>query len=168
MNTIISTKILFVAIFLCTVFAPSLFALDVALDLGDSFFSVGNYNAAITEFKRFLFFNPHDPRAGDAHFKIGLAHRADGGWSEAAEAMRTAIQSTPSSDLKVERRVELAVTLIANGEYELALIELLKAEPGAKSETLRRRLFFLQGIAYLYLFNWEEAQQVFDAYFDVV
>ena len=34
------------------------------LSLGSHFFRLGNYDAAITEYKRYLFFHPDDPSRG--------------------------------------------------------------------------------------------------------
>lgn len=141
-------------------------ASDPALDLGDHLFALKNYDAAITEYKRFLFFNPDHPQASEAQFKIGLAHRAQEWWAEAVDVMIAAVQSTTETELQAERRVELAVTLIASGAYNLALIELIKVEMQSQSTQLRHRARFLRGVAYLYQFKWEQARSVFQAYFD--
>ena len=141
-------------------------ASDPALDLGDHLFMLKNYDAAITEYKRFLFFNSNHPQASEAQFKIGLAYRAQEWWAAAVGAMFTAVQSTTETELQVERRVELAVTLIASGVYNLALVELIKVEMQSQSAQLRQRARFLRGVAYLYQFKWEQARSVFQAYFD--
>ena len=139
-----------------------------ALDLGDHFFALENYDAAITEYKRFLFFNAEHPRSGEVQFKIGLAYRAQKWWAEAAEAMIAAVQRTTETELQAERRVELAVTLIASGAYNLALVELIRVDMQSQSAQLRQRARFLRGIAYLYQFKWEQARSVFLAYFDAI
>jgi len=158
----------------------SISASDPALDLGDYLFSLQSYDEAITEYKRFIFFHPDDPRVSDAFYKIGLAYRSEQRWAEAIEAMETAIQQTGDATLKAERRIDLAVTMIASGQYDLARIELLKvstqngrvgsagASPSLTnpSDRLRQRALFLQGVAYLYRFNWESARQAFKTYFD--
>ena len=141
-------------------------AADPALDLGNRLFTLGDYDAAITEYKRFLFFDVDHPQAGEVQFKIGLAYRAQGRWAEAVEAMVGAVQLTTEAELQAERRVELAVTLIASGAYDLALVELIKVDMQSQSARLRQRARFLRGIAYLYQFKWEQARSVFQAYFD--
>ena len=159
--TIVAITLLFFA-------AVSVSASDPALDLGDYFFVRENYDAAITEYKRFLFFNFDDPRVGEVQFKIGLAYRAQKWWMEAAEAMIAAIQRTTETELQAERRVELAVTLIASGAYDLALVELIKVDMQSQSARLRQRARFLRGVAYLYQFKWEQARSVFQVYFDEI
>ena len=141
---------------------------DPALDLGEQLFALGNYDAAITEYKRFLFFTPDHPQVVEAQFKIGLAYRAQGWWMEAVEAMIAAVQLTTETESQAEMRTELAVTLIASGAYDFALIELIKVDMQSQSERLRQRARFLRGIAYLYQFKWEHARSVFQAYFSEV
>ena len=141
-------------------------ASDLALDFGDHLFALKNYDTAITEYKRFLFFNADHPQASEAQFKIGLAYRAQEWWTEAAEAMIAAVQSTAETELQAERRVELAVTLIVSGAYNLALVELVQVGMQGQSAQLRQRARFLRGVAYLYQFKWEQARSVFQAYFD--
>ena len=159
--TIVAITLLFFA-------AVSVSASDPALDLGDYFFVRENYDAAITEYKRFLFFSADDPRVGEVQFKIGLAYRSQKWWLEAAEAMIAAIQRTTETELQAERRVELAVTLIASGAYDLALVELIKVDMQSQSARLRQRARFLRGVAYLYQFKWEQARSVFQVYFDEI
>ena len=158
--------VLAVTLLLFTVVTVS--ASDPAVDLGDYFFALENYDAAITEYKRFLFFNSDHPRSGEVQFKIGLAYRAQEWWAEAVEAMIAAIELTTATELQAEMRVELAVTLIASGAYDLALIELIKVDMQSQSARLRQRARFLRGIVYLYQFKWEQARSVFLAYFDAI
>ncbi|MCE2393117.1 hypothetical protein J4G02_00715 [Candidatus Poribacteria bacterium] len=149
-----------VAVTLLFFAAVTVSASDLALDLGDHLFALGDYDAAITEYKRFLFFDADHPQAGEVQFKIGLAYRAQEWWTEAVEAMIAAVQLTTETELQAERRVELAVTLIASGAYDFALV--------SRSDRLRQRARFLRGVAYLYQFKWEQAQSVFHAYFDEI
>ena len=141
-------------------------ASDPAFDLGEYLFALENYDAAITEYKRFLFFNSDHPQAGEAQFKIGLAYRAQGWWPEAVEAMTAAVQLATETESQAEMRTELAVTLIAGGAYDFALVELIKVDMQSQSVRLRQRARFLRGVAYLYQFKWEQARSVFQVYLD--
>ena len=159
--TIVAVALLFFAV-------VTVSASDPALDLGDRLFALGDYDAAITEYKRFLFFGANHPPAGEVQFKIGLAYRAQEWWAEAVEALIAAVQLTTETELQAERRVELAVTLIAGGAYDLALVELIKVDMQSQSARLRQRARFLRGVAYLYQFKWEQARSVFQVYFDEI
>ena len=96
------------------------------LSLGLHFYELGNYDAAITEYKRFLFFDPDAPRAGVTYRNIGRAHREQGHWQEAIAAMRTAVQHASDREENSEFQLELAVLLIANQNYDLGRLELIK------------------------------------------
>ena len=86
----------------------------------------GSYDAAITEYKRFLYFHPSDGRIGEAYYNIGLAYRAQGLWTEAGTALRTATHLATDNKAKSEYQLELAVTLLAAQDYDLARLELVK------------------------------------------
>ena len=159
--TLIAVTLLFFAV-------VTVSASDPALDLGDRLFALGDYDAAITEYKRFLFFDANHPQAGEVQFKIGLAYRAQQWWAEAVEAMIAAVQLTTETEFQAERRVELAVTLIGSGAYDLALVELIQVDMQSQSARLRQRARFLRGVAYLYQFKWEQARSVFQVYFDEI
>ena len=134
------------------------------LALGDHFFKLENYNAAITEYKRFLFFHPDDMRAAEVYRKIGLAYRSQGLWQEAILAMRNAVLHASDEKAKSEYQLELAVILIASQNYDLARLELIKVAIRNSSGTLFRRALFLQAVANIYQFRWQEAREALQNY----
>ena len=134
------------------------------LALGSHFFKLGNYDAAITEYKRFLFFHPDDPRTGETYRNIGLAYREQGHWHEAVAVMRTAVQYASDKEEKSKYQLELAVILIANQNYDLGRLELIKVTMRNPSAPLYRRAIFLQAVAYIYQFRWKEAREVLRDY----
>ncbi len=129
------------------------------LSLGRHFTEQGNYDAAITEYKRFLFFHPEDTRVGEVYYNIALAYRAQGLWTEAVAAFRAATHLTTDAETKSAYQLELAVTLIAVQDYDLARLELIKVTMRTSSAQLYRRALFLQAVAYVYQFRWEEARE---------
>jgi len=158
------------SIFLLPVMLLSLFcssittAEEIPLALGDHFFFLGNYDAAITEYKRLLFFYPDDVRVSEVYYNIGLAYRAQRLWQKAITAMRTAVHHATDREKKTEYQLALAVTLIANQNYDLARLELIKVMMRSPSVPLYRRAMFLQTVAYLYQFRWEEARKALQNY----
>lgn len=137
---------------------------DLPLSLGKHLAAQGNYDAAITEYKRFLFFHPDDTRVGEVYYNIGLAYRSQASWAEAITAFWTATHLAEDSETKSEYQLELAVTLIATQDYDLARLELIKVMMRAPSTRLYRRAFFLEGVAYIYQFRWEEARETLRNY----
>lgn len=137
---------------------------ELPLSLGRHLAAQGNYDAAITEYKRFLFFHPDDSRVGEVYYNIGLAYKAQGLWTEAVTALRTAIYLAINNETKSEYQLALAVTLIATKNYDLAQLELIKVVLRKPSLPLFRRALFLQAVAYIYQFRWEEARSVLQDY----
>ena len=137
---------------------------ELPLSLGSHLAAQGNYDAAITEYKRFLFFHPDDVRIGEVYYNIGIAYKAEGLWTEAVTALRTATYLAIDSETKSAYQLALAVTLIATQNYDLAQLELIKVVLRKPSVPLFRRALFLQGVTYIYQFRWEEARNVLKDY----
>lgn len=133
---------------------------ELPLSIGEYLFAQGNYDAAITEYTRFLFFHPDDARVGEVQHNIGLAYRAQGLWTEAITSLRTASHYAADAESKSEYQLELAVTLIAAQDYDLAQLELISVTMRTPSALLYRRALFLRGVAYIYQFRWDEAREV--------
>ena len=164
------TKVLNNAILFLLIGVPLLFGGFAAgaeappLSLGRHLAAQGNHDAAITEYKRFLFFHPHDPRVGEVYYNIGLAYRAQNLWTEAVNALRIATHYTIDSESKSAYQLELAVTLIATQNYDLAQLELIKVMLRNPSAQYYRRSLFLQAVTYIYQFRWEDARDVLRDY----
>ena len=156
LNKSISLFLISTSLFFCGFTA---IAEEPPLSLGRHLAAQGNYDAAITEYKRFLFFHPKDPRIGEVYYDIALAYRAQGLWTEAIAAFRAATHFATDDEVKSEYQLELAVTLIAAQDYDLARLELIKVTMRAPSALLYRRALFLQAVAYVYQFRWEEARE---------
>ena len=144
----------------------SLFARDLALELGDWLLDTGCYEDAVTEYKRFIFFNPVSDSVSYAYYKIGLAYRNEHKWTESLHALQQAIQTAPSDSVRDEAKIALAITLIASGNYGAAELELLKIELFSSSESLKKKAAFFRGISNLYTFKWDEARNAFKKYFN--
>lgn len=137
---------------------------ELPLSLSKHLFAQDNYDAAITEYKRFLFFHPDDPRVGEVYYNIGLAYRAQGLWTEAVTSFRAATHLATNDEAKSEYQLELAVTLIAAQDYDLAHLELIKVKMRTLPTQLYRRALFLQAVAYVYQFRWEDAREALQNY----
>jgi len=137
---------------------------ELPLSLGRHLAEAGNYDAAITEYKRFLFFHPNDPRVGEVYYNIGLAYRAQSLWTEAIAALRTATHYAEDRESKSEYQLTLAVTLIGTKNYDLAELELIKVMLRNPSAHLHQRMLFLQAVLYIYQFRWEDARSVLPEY----
>ena len=127
--------------------------------LGDHLLAHGNPDAAITEYKRFLFFHPDAADAAAVYADIGRAYRTQAHWSEAITAFQTAVLLAPDAETKSDYQLQLAVTRIAAQDYDLARLELIKVTLRTPSALHYRRALFLQAVAYLYQFRWTDARE---------
>lgn len=134
------------------------------LTLGDHFVKLNNYDAAITEYKRFIFFHAGDSRVAETYNQIGLAYRSQGLWQEAIVSMRNAVLHAITPAEKSEFQLTLAVTHIASKNYDLARLELIKVMLRNANVTTYRRSLFLQAVTYIYQFRWEEADEILREY----
>ncbi|RKU19743.1 hypothetical protein C6503_07465 [Candidatus Poribacteria bacterium] len=165
MTKVLNNTVLFLLIGVSLLFGGFAAVAEVPpLSLGSHLAAQGNYDAAITEYKRFLFFHPDDPRVGEVYYNIGVAYKAQSLWTEAVNALRIATHLAIDSETKSAYQLELAVTLIATKNYDLAQLELIKITLRNPPIQLYRRALFLQAVAYIYQFRWEEARSVLRNY----
>ena len=146
-------------------FSPLLVCADPAIDLGDFFFNLGDFSQAITEYRRFLFFNPDASESAEISYKIGLAYRSDQLWNQAIQSMNSASQRTKDLEFRSKIQIDLAVTYLTSNQPNLALLKLINVLSQPISSQLYKHALFLKGIAEIYLFNWEEARSTFKTYF---
>ncbi|MEW6455795.1 MAG: hypothetical protein AB1410_03655 [Acidobacteriota bacterium] len=161
---------IFNKIFLSSVLAFILFTPllgDQALELAEKFFNSGNYYHAITEYKRFLFFNPYGEGTtlSYVYYKIGMAYINQELWDEGKEAFEKAIQAEKDERVRDERKIALAIAMIASSSYSEAEFLLLKVEIFSPIPELRRKSAFLRGISSIYSSKWKEAREAFSFYF---
>lgn len=165
MTKVLNNTILFLLIGVSLLFGGfAAVAEELPLSLGSHFAAQGNHDTAITEYKRFLFFHPHDPRVGEVYYNIGLAYRAQSLWTEAVNTLRIAAHYAMDRESKSEYQLELAVTLIATQNYDLAQLELIKVMLRNPSVQRYRRALFLQAVTYIYQFQWEAARAILRDY----
>jgi len=141
------------------------FAGDLALNLGDHLFNSGEYEEAITEYKRFVFFNPTSELVSHAHYKIGMVYRNEKRWAESLRALRQSIETARTESIRGDRELAVSTILIASGNYSAAEFQLLRIESFSPDQILRRKAAFFRGIACLYSSKWKEAREALQAYF---
>jgi tetratricopeptide (TPR) repeat protein len=139
---------------------------DRVLNLGDRLLSAGLVEEAVTEYKRYIFFNSDRPdsETGYAYGQIAVGYRSQGRYDEAVAMLLEAIQAETRDELRDERRVDLGVTQIASGRYDLADFTLLKIEMFSPFAAAKNRASFFRGICNLYTGHWDEARIAFRSY----
>jgi len=145
--------------------APHLSAQHVSIDFAEHLYESENYEDAITEYYRFIFFNADSPGVSNAYYKIGLAYRNESQWDKSASALEKSIRTAPNDSIRNEREISLTLVTTASGEFHLAEFELVRIELYSPFPALRRKAAFFRGINCLYQFKWEEARRAFQKSF---
>jgi tetratricopeptide (TPR) repeat protein len=139
---------------------------DIALHLGDELFKAGNYFSAITEYKRFLYFNKDDSSISYTYSQIGLAYRNQSLWDNAIDAFRKSASEARNDSIRDEERINIGVTLLARRDYVGGELVLSRVSYFSKRPSIIKKANFYLGISYLYEFQWQEARIIFKEYFD--
>lgn len=159
-------KLCFITIIaLIMVFSAAPVLSDEAMKVADGLLEQGHYDQAITEYKRFVFFNPEDEQISYAFYKMGLAYRAERSWNGAGNALKSSVRATDDAEIADERRLILATTLIASGNYSLARLELLRIIEFSAEASLRAKARYFDGIASLYMFDWDAVERAFGGFY---
>lgn len=157
---------IFSLVFLLIVFCTeSANAQDSALVLASKLYNNSNFEEAITEYMRFIYFNPDNEKVGDVYHKIGSAYRNQKKWHEAIDAIRKSIAISSNDSIRDDRRISLAVIMIANANYSAAEFELLRISHFTNYSGLKRKANFFLGVCHLYTFKWKESQEAFSNYY---
>lgn len=137
------------------------------VEFGDQLLLAGQYDQAITEYKRYIFFHSGEPGAeiGAAYYKMGLAYRQQGSWDNALDALQKAVQTASGDEARDEWRIAQGVTLIAAGRFDQADFLLLKVEMYSPSEEAKKNATFFRGVSGLYTSKYDQAREAFHAYF---
>ncbi len=138
---------------------------DMVLDLADRFFDLKFYEEAITEYKRYIHFNDAAGEVSYAYYKIGLAYRNEHKLKESLEALEASAQAAISDSIREKRKIDIAVTYIAEGRYDKAKFMLLKLISFSDIVEIRRKASLFLGIAHIYCYEWESARDALRVYF---
>jgi len=141
------------------------FGKDVLLTTAEKYFNVGIYDLAITEYMRFIFFNPENDSISDIYYRIHLSYRNQDKYSEAIKALDESIKFASNDSISDERIISKSVIYIADGEYSSAEFELLKIVNFSKYSTVRKKAYFFLGICDLYTYKWKESKLAFKQYY---
>lgn len=144
---------------------------DPVLHLADRLLASGLAEEAVTEYKRYIFFN--SARSANlnsavdltyAYGQIATAYRIDGRMDEAVEMLLRAIPAEPKQDERDHWRIQLGVLEMARGQYDLADFTLLKVEMFSQASSARRRAAFFRGVCNVYMGRVDEAKEAFRAF----
>lgn len=160
-----STRYKSLFLLFCILYFPVFAYSDNILSIADDLSSRKLYDDAITEYKRFIFFNPDSPQTAEAYYKIGLCYRSEGKIHNAIEALDNSISLYKDSELANRSRLTLATTLIASQNYNLAKLELTKIINSTNDESLLKKALYFYGIEAIYTRDWRSARDYFSKFY---
>lgn len=161
-----SFSLLFVFCVISFVFYFSIFAIsDDVLSTANDLTNKEFYDDAITEYKRFIFFNPNISQTAEAYYKMGLCYRSEGKMHDAISALNKSVFLSDDFSLANERRLILATTLIASRNYNLAKLELAKIINSTNDEKILRKALYFYGISAIYNRDWRSAEEYFGKFY---
>jgi tetratricopeptide (TPR) repeat protein len=142
--------------------APEPGRMDSVFSCAEALYAAGDYDAAITEYKRCLFLSSEPATVGAAYHRIGLGLRSCGRWTESIAALKRSIQAAESAEQKWLRQMDLLATMIAAGRYAGAeyQIAMLAASPAMNGpDTVERTSLDTYAAAlYALTYRWKEAE----------
>ena len=152
--------------YLLTLTAIQLLGKDMVLTLADKFFDLGFYEEAITEYKRYIHFNAVTGEVSYTYYKIGLAYREEHNLKKSLAALEASAQTAISDSIREERKIDIAVTYIAEGSYSKAKFILLKLLSFSKTPEIKRKASLFLCVAHLYTYQWKSAKDAIQIYFE--
>ena len=138
----------------------------MVLNLADKFFDLNFYEEAITEYERYIHFNAEAQEVSYAYYKIGLANRRRHNLEKSLNALESSARTAVSDSIREERKIDIAVTYIAEGRYDKAKIILLKLLSFSKISEIKRKASLFLCIAHLYTYEWKSAKDALQVYFE--
>jgi tetratricopeptide (TPR) repeat protein len=132
-------------------------ASDPLLAMGDSLLSSGFYDEAITEYDRYLFFNPNSRWLDDTYSKIGYCYAHLEKWDKSFEAMDKSISFARSDSSLEQRKIDRAVILLSLGNNDEAQLDLGQMAHFSNYEVVRKRSGMLLFLSETFTHDWKAA-----------
>jgi len=99
---------------------PTSFSADQLIAFAEHLMHEGEYFRAITEYRRFLFYYPDEPRRAMVHFRIGLALYHGESYGEALQTFREVTQHYPNTAYGKQAWLWQGESLARQGQYTAA------------------------------------------------
>lgn len=122
---------------------------DAARSLAEQLIAVGEHDAAITEFKRFLFFHTGDPESWLVALRIADCYRTLGRFPQAIAWYERSSREAPDEHARSQPELDAASVEIAAGSYSAAEFRLLRLRAFGSADALAGRDALFLGLAYL-------------------
>ncbi len=134
----------------------------------DGFLRTGQFEEAITEYKRYIFFHRDSVKnpLGDVYYQLGIALRSSGYLENSIEAFDQSLQWEDGRWNSDDKRISKAVCLTALGRYSEAEFAFLRIEISGSSEDIRGKSNLFRAVNALYGHSWDHAREALQSYIE--
>ncbi|MBD3274246.1 MAG: hypothetical protein GF372_02990 [Candidatus Marinimicrobia bacterium] len=154
----------FIILFL---YSNYIYSEDIILENADNFLVEEEYDQAITEYKRYLFYNSEDTVLSPViNYKIGLCFKYLKQFERAREHFTIAQMYANSDSLYFNASIEKIVTNLAGENFNTSYQQLLMMSGNLENARYTKKLQLYMGINETLLHKWDEAEKSFAAYFN--
>ena len=140
---------------------PAGLSADQLLTFADQLMRDGEYFRAITEYRRFLFYFPHDTRNAMAHFRIGLAFYRGQSYKDALRTFREAAQRYPRTSYGRQAWLWQGESLMQQADYAAAAQVYGEIIAQRDNKTVAQYARYQLGWTFLYQRQWHAASAEF-------
>src|SRR5215510_3200367 len=137
------------------------FSADQLLIFAEQLMREGEYFRAITEYRRFLFYYPDDPRRAMAHFSIGLAFYRGESYVEALQTFQEVTQRYPNTAYGKQAWLWQGESLIRQGRYATAEQLYTEIAESFPHERIGQQARYQRAWTLLYRRQWRDAATQF-------
>lgn len=134
---------------------------DTQYRYAEHLFSSGAYLSAISEYRRFNFLFPQDPRREAAMFGIGDAFMALGQWGQAVQAFSSLLQNFADGSFAEKSYFRISDALLEMGRTASAVTNLFNLAKITDNVDAGDEAFYRIGWIYLKMAEWRLAQESF-------
>src|SRR5437016_5314283 len=140
---------------------PTGFSADQLLSFAEQLMREGEYFRAITEYRRFLFYYPDDPRHAMVHFSIGLALFRGESYVEALQTFQEVTQHYPNTAYGKQAWLWQGESLTRQGQYTTAEQLYTEITERFPHERIGQQARYQRAWTLLYRRQWRDAATQF-------
>lgn len=133
------------------------FSAEQLTQFADQLMREGEYFRAITEYRRFLFHYPQDPRRAMVHFRIGLAFYRGQSYADALNTFREVAQHYPDTSYGRQAWLWQGESLLQQAQYKAAEQIYTQAVQQFPQTGIEQQARYQQGWTLLYRRQWQDA-----------
>ena len=129
------------------------------LGFADYLFEKGHYYQAVTEYERFIYFNPHHPSVSHARLKIAYCYKKGEQYERAIELFRNLVDEYRGEEVGKEAAYQVGECYSARGDDEVAVIEFKNFIADYPHHPLAEKARWEMAWAYISLEDYPSARQ---------